>query len=538
VLIQTSKVNMPDADMKQLIKNLPAGILAKELSYPKNYDDLDVDGEVVLIELNHFFAHHCGLPAIIRALRSEKKYRFVPYIPLVSWEATHPTLEIVQGFYECMGIEEEILKATPSQEHFEKAKSVVIENLKYFQGEIWNLTDFEYDGIPMGVHLVETLLQQFKSAEFNQNINTTAYSVGLLARYLWWREWLPDNKVKYIIASHLCYEFAFPQLAGMARGIESYVWSQNTVYRGASFLPLPLGNDTWVEESLEQLMGLSSVAKSRYLELAHSDLKRRSEGERVGSLLNDPRFSKKAAKINSENFSFKTNGLPNLILYCHAFSDAPCTLPKATAGFLCSPLVTTRRILELCKSLQVNLYVKTHPSPFLQDDNALEAMLAQFENVVRVPSHLTPLEMKTLGADLVITGWGSIAYEAPYIGIPVIAYADVYPARGLGFIPVFDPKETNQLQVAIDRAMLTELESHKDAIAELYTAINIGGTINLTSSKLEELPREGDAGLYSLHAYKYWSETFEIEHHMTLVEAIVEFFARKKRLLSRLDLEN
>jgi hypothetical protein len=87
---------MPDMNIKQLVQNSPEGMLTRGLSYPENYEDLDFDGEIVLIELNHFFAHHCGLPAIIRGLRSEKKYRFIPYIPLVSWEAAHTPLEVVR----------------------------------------------------------------------------------------------------------------------------------------------------------------------------------------------------------------------------------------------------------------------------------------------------------------------------------------------------------------------------------------------------------------------------------------------------------
>ena len=89
--------------------------------------------------------------------------------------------------------------------------------------------------MPLGVHLAETLLQQFKAAEFEQNIDTVSYAVGLIARYLWWKDYLSSNPVKYIIASHACYEFALPQLAGMKIGVDCYFWHDNYLFLAMIF---------------------------------------------------------------------------------------------------------------------------------------------------------------------------------------------------------------------------------------------------------------------------------------------------------------
>jgi hypothetical protein len=533
VLTQTSKVNMPDQDIKQLVRNSPAGMLAKELSYPENYEERDFDGEIVLIELNHFFAHHCGLPAIIRALRSEKKYRFIPYIPLVSWEAVHPTLELVQSFYECMGIEEEILKAAPSLEHFEKAKSVVSENLKYFQGEIWNLTDFEYDELPIGVHLVETLLQQFKSAEFDQNINTVAYSVGLIARYLWWKEWLLNNQAKYIIASHNCYEFVLPQLAATKIGVAGYVWHDNYIFNSINLLPLPAANDSWYEEAKRAWQNLGSNEKEEYLKKAQYELSQRTQGVRTGALRNDPRFiSGNLDKSVGVNIKRRNKVV---VIYCHAFSDAPCTLPKANFGYLCSPLVATRQLLEIMRGMPVDIYIKMHPNPFPQDEAALEKILTNYPEVNRITGNISPKELRDSGVDLFISGWGSICFEASYIGAPVLAYTTLLDLAKQGLIASFDINNSPDLAEKIDQLIdnPAQIEERFQSFLESYAVTNFGREADITCSRLIDLPREGDAGRYAPLAYKYWSDTIDKKRFELTAKAISIFISSRQTIFSQ-----
>ena len=353
-------------ELAEIMKASGAADLACRLSNPAEEGDEHLSDEIVLVELNHFFSHHCALPAILRALRQRKGYRFVPYIPLLAWDETNSAIKFVQTFYECMGISRDAIKANPSYEHYQNAKELVLSQFNFFQGSIWNLTDFKFDGIPFGVHLAETLLQQFQAAEFEQNIDTVAYAVGLISRYFWWKDYLAENPVKYIIASHLCYEFAIPQLAGLSNGIDSYVWNDSYLYRSNDFLPLPMTSENWTKDIKCAWETLSEIQKASYLDLAQTELSARVEGIRVGALRIDPRFVRSSQ--NSEpDLTIKKTRVPNVILYCHAFSDAPCTLPKAEFRNLCSPAVSTRKIFEFCKNLPVNLFVKTHPSNFSQD---------------------------------------------------------------------------------------------------------------------------------------------------------------------------
>jgi hypothetical protein len=494
---------------------------------------LDGKNGIVLVELNHFFSHHCALPAILTSLRSLGDFKFIPYIPLVSWEENHPTLDLVMSFYQTIGIGNCIVKATPDQTHFEQAKAVVLSQFECFQGEIWNLSDFSFDSLPLGVHMVESLLQQTGHAEFIQDISTVAWAVGFISRYLWWRQYLTENAVKYVVASHLCYEFALPQLAGMRVGVLSYVWHDNYFLSGNSHLPLPLVYDGWINEMAGAWDQLEEEAKSRQRKISKSELALRSAGQRVGTLLTDPRFVQGAINERGKGF-FNETGVPQIVFYCHAFSDSPCVLPKQHFSSLCSPLLSTKKVLELFRELPVKLYVKTHPAPFPQDDAALDQLLQQHPEVTRFPNHTTPSDLFHLGIDAIVTGYGSICFEAAFLGIPVLAYSDFYCAPRLDWVESFDLDNPESLTPALNRCLAKrDFLPPEKGLLDAYTIINRSVIVDLTCSSVSSLPREGPEGRYSPYAYFEWSKSFDIVRFRKLVIELTKFISSRRATFSQ-----
>jgi hypothetical protein len=505
--------------------------LARHLSYPGDPIDPSPDAPIVLIELNHFFSHHCALPAIIRTLREKKNYRFVSYIPMRAWEESNTTLDFVGGFYESMGVRPDKLKASPTTHHFEIAKEAIIAQIACFNGTIWNLTDFELDGIPLGVYLVEILLQQFKSAEFDQSVDTATYSLTMIATYLWWKDYIATNAIECIIASHNCYEFALPQLAALGLGLDAYVWHDNYLFHSAAFAPLPLISRNWITSLQSVWEKIPEQMRYEITDSAGYELASRSMGRSIGRLASDPRFTEKIGEKVLPSFIEKKEG-PAVLVYCHAFSDAPCTLPISEYGQLCSPLISTRKILEILSRLGCDVYIKTHPAPFPQDDEAISRLLAEFPNIKRLSSALTPTDVKEMGIDAVITGWGSICFEASYIGLPVIVYS---PSSVVAdYLPLFDLNDEHSLSVALGKALgekLTHFERQK--IIEAYACVYMGSYIDLTASNLDELPREGERGRYSPNAYAFWLENFSSERFSSLVAAYRIFFETGEGFFSR-----
>jgi hypothetical protein len=516
-----------------MVSNSQAGRLARSLT-DSEIKHRNAEGDpIVLFEINHFFAHHCALPSLISALNQLGNYRYVSYIPLPSWEPDNPTLQVASRFYSCLGIEDTRIKPHPDSGDYHKAKSLAIEQIHHLNGSIWNLSNLTVEGIPLGVHLVETLLQQTRLSEFNQTLETTSFVVGVVARFFWWKRYLSSKNVGCVVASHGCYEFALPLLAAMQIGIPGYVWHDNHLLLGNSFLPLPLANPSWAKSLVVDWAALGSDRKQAFIDQANLELSQRIRGKAVGKLAFDSRMDPKDTNPAEHHFSLENEGKPKIVVYCHAFSDAPCTLPSADYGNLCSPLVSTRRLLEILSPDRYAVFLKTHPAPFPQDEEAVRQLLETFPQVRRLPGSLSVNDQKEMGIQLIVSGWGSVVFEALFADVPVLCYTPFHflsdHAPSL-YVSLEDPEawdariveSLNGANAILDRKL----------IVEAYAISTVGTNVELTCSEVPRLPREGSEGRYSPYALRVWAETFDAPRFSRLVSALLKFFHQKGDALS------
>lgn len=488
----------------------------------------------VLLEINHFFCHHCSLPVVLRAIREiYPEARFVPYVPLTLWDQNVSTLQFVLGFYRSMGVEEEIVKASPNSEQINRAKSIVVENFTYFSGSIRRLSDFYFDGYPLGVHLAESILQQLRVVDVEQTEASLLQSVSLIARYLWWKEYIEANDVGMLLGSHPCYEFSLPLLAGLRGGARAYLFSNNYLFDATTQLPLPLASFSPFREVKDLWNRLQPSRKTAYMQDAQLELAKRVRGQKTGSLLQDVRVGgERTHKIPMEIAN--PNNWPVVTIYCHAFSDAPCLLPPARFSYLASPFISTTALLETLSVCPVITLIKTHPSNFYHDELALEQLLSQFPKVLRVPSSATVEAVKDLGTDVIVTGWGSITNEASYLGIPVLSYADFHKIATPLPIQRFTLGDPDSFMSAL--ALAISSPPIPTQAVEIYAATEMGLCYDLTCSRGN--PRDESVWAEEpQNTYDVWADTFEREKFQRTLNLIIDYFKERRRVLSEFVLE-
>jgi hypothetical protein len=510
-------------NITELIKNSGPAKLAAKTSRANILPHDSGVKKTVLVELNHLWPHHCALPVILNSLRSSGEYQFKPFIAIERWDAKNETLRAASAFYEAMGIDSHVIKPDHGS-YIAKAKSIVISEFHFFQGSIWNLTDFKYEELPLGVYLVEIILGERSVAYCQQSLETIKIAINSLAKYLWWRNYLAENQIQAVLGTHLCYEFALPHLAAFKNGVVSYTFSETTFNRSYNYLPLPILANSWTLDIQKQWEEMPVGKREEYLARADRELQARVTGKRVGSLQKDPRFLKNI-ETKMKPINFKSNGLPNVVVYVHAFSDAPCCLPKSEFGYLCSPYTATEKVINTLSALPINLYVKSHPDPFPHDASALSVLIDRHDSVVRLENDLTPEDMKNSNVDLIVTGWGSICYEAAYCEIPVVAYSNLYPVKQLGEVPVIDLNNENKIkEVCMSLLLNKRTEYNKKKIIETYAKFNMAVLTDLTCSDLGRLDaHEGETKRYSINAYQYWMETFDRDSFELTCNALVKY---------------
>ena len=494
--------------------------------------------KTVLVEVNHFFSHHCALPILLEALSKEHNFDFVPYIPLASWDEQINTLQFVLSLYRQMGMAGRCVKAEPSALHIEEARCAVVEDFHFFNGEIWNLTDFVYDELPLGVHLVETLIQQFSRANFIQSIDTVRYAIGLISIYNWWRDFFKTNAVGAIIASHYCYEFSLPLLAGSKRELDLFSWTHCNLIRINSLLPLPsLNANLILPDSARKHWGKSPNTASRkcYILRGKEELESRTRGVLLKGFDNDPRVMS-SERCVSEYKIDKSDDRICLAIWSHAFSDAPNTMPKDKFGFLCNPLLSVRRLLEIFPESDFNVYVKTHPNPLEQDDAELNVLLKSFKDAKRLPNYLSVAQAREAGVDCIISGWGTVCFEARYLNIPVLTYTDFLGLAKMGIVDLIDINKTIiTRQIVLDAIQRQLAGANIDLLVEQYVIHKYGWAIDLTCSGIEVLSRNSNDGLYTLNAFNHWADNFDLDRYYQMLPRVSEFFKSSEVVLSPFD---
>jgi hypothetical protein len=511
-------------ELLNLIRSSTSAGLARRISRANTLQENAETTPIILVELNHFWPNHCALPVILGCLREKKNFRVLPYIAVDSWSSEHETLQIIKAFYEAMGAEQIVIKAESSK-HFEQAKAEVIKQLDFFKGPIWNLTDFVYDGIPLGVHLVEMLIGHKQVVNFEQDQSTVLYCIQTLSRYLWWKSYLSEINIEYVFASHYCYDFALPQLAALKIGIRAYCFSEASLRNSATLLPLPMKSH-WAVDIEQRWQALNPSLKTKLVSEARIDLSNRVQGGLVMSQVLDSRAADTPDNGESWKSHLRKNGKRNIVVFCHAFSDAPCTLPKSEYGNISSPWLSTRQIIAISIKLGVNLYIKSHPRPMPQDDFALHQILRDNQEVLRLPNHLSIADLDPGDVDLIITGWGTVSYEATFKGLPVAAYTNFTPIRELATVPTLDLEDENSLLKVLDifKSRNDHSNIEKERVVETYAKLVIGPIVDLTCSDLPSLPTLGDKARYSVYAYEHWCNTFDQAKHSSLNKRMSAFF--------------
>jgi hypothetical protein len=488
---------------------------------------------LVLVEVNHFFSHHCALPGLLRSLREIGSFVFIPFIPMRAWSAYNPTLALVLSFYKTMGILGDPVQADPHSNHIQTAKKAVIREIDKFQGDISNLSDFEFDGLPLGAHLVEILMQQFSSARFIQTLETTSYAINMTARYIWWKDFFRNNDVAYILSSHLCYEFVIPQLAASHYNIDCLVWVDHYLLRSRNILPLPLikTNLPLKRDADAYWRSLSESSQKDHLKEARAQLELRICGLDSTQVSRDPRMIRARDEMMREFTSETSKSAPasrKVLIFLHAFTDAPNTLPRSQFPPLYNPLISLEILVERFLSEGVRVYVKTHPSPLPADEAALADFLSKNPRCSRLDSRLTISDIKTHSFDLLITGWGSVTPEAAFAGIKVASYAPLFsPYQTYGYSHSLDLG--NEFKEKLDVIIKEPFQPDLNQVIKSYLLTTLPFNLDLTYSGLASISREGPQGRYSPYAYRFWHESFNSERFKLGVKAQTSFFIEKDK---------
>jgi hypothetical protein len=196
-------------------------------------------------------------------------------------------------------------------------------------------------------------------------------------------------------------------------------------------------------------------------------------------------------------------------------------------------LQTLHSLFLLTRDIDIHLFVKGHPQPFPRDQVELTNVVGMYPHVRLLPSELSLLQLKELGVDLLITGWGTCAVEGAYLGIPVIAYTRFSSATEFGLLKVV-PTPDRLSEFLQDRASWA-LCGNKDLAIDAYAATDVMRSVDWCGIDFERLESElGKSGGYQSSFYKYWDDHSTVERETSLRLRIQRYLDSKSQWLTLL----
>lgn len=173
-------------------------------------------------------------------------------------------------------------------------------------------------------------------------------------------------------------------------------------------------------------------------------------------------------------------------------------------------------------------YIKVHPEPLPGTLKVVDEIVKQFPNIRKIPRGVSHLQLVEEGVNFVLTCYGSVGFEYPLLGVPVIN-------AGLNPRIAFDAGNIHPGSVEEYEAILLNLDKHKAPIdvKGLYACYymhhehwNVDDLIFPSFRTFSEHhTAEQQFGTY---AYEYFLNNLSAERHKKIIDDMKLFITSDK----------
>lgn len=479
---------------------------------------------------------HLSFSYMVNALKEFYQANAIGYIPMSYWRSDSPALQLAKSVYKSFGCGIENLSITPTDDDKKNAAALLQQLLQRIHGKAHLLTQIKIKGVPIGCALYESAQQRFQCVDVELNSETVTYLWAVLSRYYYFEKYFDSHSVTAILVSHSCYEFAIPLLVAISKGIPTYNASEHGAVMENKRVLHPWSDPYY--DRLAELINFMSPSERRLRKLlARGEIEDRLyRGKLTGNLQGDVRMKERdeTVKVSSHLTQIRKNTKKKVVFYTHALADAPYFFDTQDERLM-TPLNATKYVLKILNECDHQCFVKMHPHPFPHEKTELAKILEKtYTNVKELPEHLTLNEVKEFGVDLIITGYGSVGFEAAYLDIPVLNYTEFSPNRSYSF-----NHHLSRLDDLCDFVATPErwpIQISKEEVVEFFALTEIGSShdwLSLDKNKL--VSKLGRHYAVSYGIYEYWLENFKIDKHVKIQSCLLKFLKSGREKLTLAD---
>ena len=277
--------------------------------------------------------------------------------------------------------------------------------------------------------------------------------------FMWWENFFVWNKVDSVFVSHSVYSQGMLARIGMKNKSNVFLVGADRVYR-------------LTHKNLHPDMEFLSYNPATQKQFGY--LTNLDRAKDAINTLRDGNQSLSSAhsyvsgyKGHQDRKVIEQNGKINILIAAHCFSDAP----HATGDFHFADFEEWLNFLGHKSSQTLdkyNWYIKAHPAFFESDKIHFARIVANFPWIQPISSDFSNLDLFEQGVQVVLTIYGTIAFEAAYENVLVINASSNCPHMNYEFS--LRPKSRFEYETMIDAIpnFLSEFVINPDDILHFY----------------------------------------------------------------------
>lgn len=478
----------------------------------------------VLVELNSLYFSHPGYSYLLNALG--KKYGASP-VAYSAYRSKNPLSLLFFALralipagkflsYRSMGVNR-FVKPLISPRNWIR-NSTRAKSLVHGLATKQDLEDLEIDGIHVGDLIYGAFISTYREPTVSLGdprlVSLIADFLGLLD---YWRSYFSRHSVRAVVSSHLVYEMGLPARVALFRDVEAFHFSDT----GTGLTRVNPVNPFYGfehESFADRFAELATEQRKAALELAEQRLSARFSG------LGDPDLNPSAARQYQQQS--RNSGKPGpfssadtfrVLIAAQLFWDSPHQRGKGLFPDFYEWLVF---LGEFSADSNHSWYIKVHPDGNGQEDWMYRELADRFPQLRVLPPDVTHHEIFSTGVDVALTVHGTVGFEYPLHGIPVVNASTVHPHIAFDF--TVTPRSLEEYIEILGNLENLRLSNVREETLRYYFVKNIYYTPNIFFDDYQgqirnALPRNSAKALDS------WIRQWGDSKHAMLVEALDNF---------------
>lgn len=376
------------------------------------------------------------------------------------------------------------------------------------------------EGVEIGELLYDFYLANYNKPTIDIYDNSFKTAMQQFFRlFYYWDLYFKKNekKVKAMIVSHDVYHYAIPLRIAINLDIPCY-----TVGHGQCFYlnKENLRKKTRFNKYKEDFNKLSNEIKSKGIKESKKILEKKFSGELTFDKANNAPID--VNLFEKSNSQIRLSNKKKILVATHCFTDAIHAYGETlfTDYYDWIDFIGKKTI-----DSEYEWLLKAHPAQYEKNLDHLKYFEKKYENFLLLPKKISHFELINNDVIGVLTMYGSIGYEYPYFGIPVINASNYNPHNAFNFN--YCPKTINEYNKLIDNIqnLKFDKEIYRSEIYEYYFC-NFLKDYYLFDDHIkivEELGKNYSSPL----VYQKWIENFSTQKHNDIIKKIDRFIESK-----------